>query len=102
MTLDEYKAEAIKRFGEDIMQWKFKCPICGNVASAQDYKEAGAPGGAVGFSCIGRWKDGSRSAFSTETGQPCDYAGGGLIRMNPISIDGEEIGLFELAEAGQG
>jgi predicted RNA-binding Zn-ribbon protein involved in translation (DUF1610 family) len=41
-------------FGQDTMQWKFKCPSCGHIASVEDYKKTGAPSSAVGFSCVGR------------------------------------------------
>ena len=41
--------------GADAMKWCFVCPACGNVASTQEYKDAGAPEAAVGFSCIGRY-----------------------------------------------
>lgn len=86
MTRDEYLAEGLRLFGEDMMTWKFVCPSCGCVASVADYKMAGAPEGAIGFSCIGRWMgDGIQDAFAKGPG-PCNYAGGGLIRIAPIKI----------------
>ena len=91
MTKEEFKAEAVKRFGEDMMNWKFACPVCGNIASVEDYKKAGAPSGAVGFSCIGRWIPDSQEAFGkkpVEKGKPCNYAGGGLFGLNPIEVEG--------------
>jgi len=95
-TLEEYMAEATRRFGPDRMKWKFVCPCCHHVASAEDYKKAGAPEGAVGFSCVGRWAGAKRGAFDNGPG-PCDYAGGGLIGLNPVEIQGHER-YFEFAE----
>lgn len=95
-TVDEFTAEAVKRFGPDKMKWQFVCPACGHVQSAEDYKAAGAPPNAVGFSCVGRWIEGSRGCFDDGPG-PCDYAGGGLIRMHKLEIDGHSC--FELAES---
>lgn len=85
MTFDEWIAEGKRRFGDDEMNWKFKCPACGHVASINDYKAAGAPVEAVGFSCVGRWT-GSKKEFGDKTGGPCNYAGGGLIRLNPVTV----------------
>jgi hypothetical protein len=86
ISLQEYMAEAEKLFGTDKMKWKFVCPSCGYIASAEDYKNAGAPEGAVGFSCIGRWLPGKvRDAFTGGPG-PCNYAGDGLINISPVGI----------------
>lgn len=89
MTREEWCAEGERRFGKDQMKWRFKCPVCGYVANVQDYKDAGVPIGAVAFSCIGRWLPNARDAFSKGPG-PCDYAGGGLIGLNPVAIKGHD------------
>lgn len=92
LSVAEWQQEGTKRFGSDMMTWKFVCPSCGYVASVQDWKDAGAPAGAVGFSCIGRWKDGDDSKSFQKKGGPCMYAGGGLIGLNPVKVkDGENI-----------
>ena len=88
MTKQEWEAEGTRLFGEDQMQWKFVCPLCKHVQSVQDYKDAGSDPGMVGFSCIGRVIAGSRDVL-TDTGHgPCNYAGGGFIRLNPVDVDG--------------
>lgn len=89
MTLEEWQGEARRRFGvpED---WKFKCPVCGYVASVKEYRDAGASDSAIGFSCIGRWKAEARGAFEGEGHGPCNYAGGGLFRLNPQPVVGED------------
>jgi len=102
MTRDEYIQEAQRRFGPDPMNWKFVCPSCGYIASTQDWKNAGAPETAVGFSCVGRWTGASGDKTFRKQGGPCDYAGGGLIGLNPVEVvdeDGKTYHMFELAPA---
>lgn len=101
MTCDEWRVEAIRRFGDDEMQWRFKCPSCGHVASTEDYQAAGAKSSHVGFSCIGRFLPKCNEAFSGEGSGPCNYAGGGLIGINPVAVDngeGKTVRMFEFAE----
>lgn len=95
--------EAQKRFGLDEMGWKFICPACGHVASVQDWKDAGAPQGAVAFSCLGRYtgdpKKAADAAFR-QAGGPCNYTGGGLIGLNPVRVvfeDGKTSDHFDFA-----
>ena len=92
MTHAEWEAEAKRRFG-DVMKWRFVCPACGHVASVADWKAAGAPSSAVGFSCVGRWSGAKRDAFglnpkgmATEGPGPCNYAGSGLFAINPVAV----------------
>ena len=103
MTREQWLAEATSRFGEDMMRWRFVCPCCGHVAAVQDWKDAGAPEGAVAFSCVGRWtSDEARGAFEGEGQGPCNYAGGGLFKLNPVVVvasDGSEHDVFDFAEA---
>lgn len=107
MTLEEWQARARELFGEDGMDWKFVCPVCGTEQSGHNYKAVGAPSSAVGFSCIGRWIKGSHDAMTLKSkGQgPCNYAGGGLFRLNPVTVvdlDGERHQVFAFAEPSGG
>ena len=100
MTHDEFVREGKRRFGEDMMKWKFVCPVCKTVASVEDYIKAGASSGAVGFSCIGRYLSDSQEAFGRkpiEKGKPCNYSGGGLFGLNPLEVDGQHY--FNFADA---
>jgi hypothetical protein len=101
MTRDEWIAEGARRFGPDPMNWRFVCPACGHVATPVDWEAAGAPKGAFAFSCVGRWLPDAREAFANGPG-PCNYAGGGLIGLNPTQVDDERIFAFapeEMREA---
>lgn len=82
MTQEEWFAEGKKRFGDDMMKWKFVCPACKHVAAVEDWKKAGAPENTVAFSCVGRWIGGGDMG----TTKPCNYAGGGLFRLNPAEV----------------
>jgi len=104
-THEEWVAEAIERFGADPLNWAFVCPVCGTVQTVQEYKAAGAPSTAAGFSCIGRWLEDSREAFEVGgvdgEGGPCNYAGGGLFHLNPVHVtmpDGEIVQAFAFAK----
>ncbi|MFH1813426.1 MAG: VVA0879 family protein [Pseudomonadota bacterium] len=97
-THAEWLAEAERRFGSDPMAWRFKCPSCGHVATAKDWKEAGAPVGAVAFSCIGRYTGADGSNTFKHAGGPCNYTSGGLFVINKVSIitnDGKETPAFD-------
>jgi len=94
VTKEEWLAEGERRFGTDKRSWKFKCPACGYVASVGDYMEAKAPPEAIAFSCIGRWLPDAREALGKGPG-PCNYAGGGLFKANPVEVEGERY--FEFA-----
>lgn len=92
MTLEEWNAEGTRRFGPDQMKWRFICPSCDHIASVEDWKKAGASEGAVAYSCIGRAL-GSTKTVGEKPG-PCNYAGGGLFQLNPITVDGSKLFAF--------
>ena len=98
LTHAEWKAEAISHYGQVPLDWAFRCPVCKHVATVREYKEAGAPQGAVAFSCIGRWKGMLRDGFRGDGPGPCNYTGGGLFRLNPVKVvypDGTDMMAFE-------
>lgn len=77
-TLEELVNEARARFGDDPLTWAFQCPHCKDVATAQDFKDAGADPNRVvraieGF--LGTSADGNevrrlwRRAYERRTGQ---------------------------------
>jgi hypothetical protein len=103
MTIDEWQAEATKRFGDEPGNWKFVCPICKNVAAVDDFKpfkDRGATPDSARCECIGRYTLPKGKAIADE-GKPCDYAGYGLFRLSPVVVvDGErESHSFAFAEA---
>jgi len=97
VTIEEWHAEARARFGDDPNKWRFKCPSCGFVQTRLDFLAYGVPRHDVdrrlGFSCIGRsilqtCRDSSDVVEFMEAnrGYGCNYAGGGLFRINPVEV----------------
>jgi hypothetical protein len=102
MTFEQWTAEGQRRFGADRNRWRFVCPCCGHVATPADWRAAGASDGEIAFSCVGRHVDGARKAFEERGVGPCSYAGGGLFKLNPVTItapDGTEHSMFAFAAA---
>lgn len=97
----DWAAEGRRLFGDNPVKWRLRCPACGHVTTPEDYQSAGAPDGAVGFSCIGRWSGALREAIGGRGPGPCNYAGGGLIPLHTLEVtlpDGRTRGVFEFAE----
>nr|WP_321349733.1 VVA0879 family protein [uncultured Methanoregula sp.] len=93
-TLEEWKAEAIRRFGTDEEQWKFVCPNCGHVQCGQDFIDKFGTSGGKGVNtalqeCIGRYG----------VGEGCDYCSFGLIDSDTKVVkDGKKVPVFPFAE----
>lgn len=97
-TKQEWLDEAKKRFGSDYLNWKFKCPMCGHVASIGDFKAAGAKSPDCSYvECIGRYT--GQPSPNKATGQGCNWAAYGLfgIPRGGAMVDGKRI--FDFAEA---
>lgn len=100
MSHEQWTAKAIELFGEEPMDWAFVCPSCGFVATLRDWKEAGASSSHAGFSCVGRWMDAPDKNTFSKNGGPCQYSGGGLITLNPVTVEtdsGPIIRVFDFA-----
>src|SRR5579862_1076953 len=108
MTHEEWLKEGEKLFGKQARHWRFVCPSCGNVATAAEFlpfkkgdvREACI---SVTIECIGRYT-GARGAFDPAKFKPCNYAGYGLFRINPVRVemDGHEIHCFAFADSASG
>lgn len=91
VTKEDFLAEGEKLFGADRMGWRFVCPSCENIVTTKDYQDAGAPEGAIAFSCVGRWLPGTTATLGEKGKGFCNYAGGGLFGLNPVAVmDGEK------------
>ena len=105
-TMEEFLEKGKKLFGEDRLKWKFKCPCCGNIQTAEDFrkhKENGATPNSVYQECIGRYENGCRAFGKNKKGTkkfPCDYASYGLFKIGHVVIlsDGKEITVFPFAD----
>jgi hypothetical protein len=102
-TLDEWMAEGKARFGEDLTNWKFKCPACGHVASGQDFKDVGADTNDMYSVCIGRKNGKGVDAMkSKDKGNGCNWAAFGLFRTlgkgRIVLNEGKEVDVFDFAD----
>lgn len=105
MTYEDWMAKGKELFGDDMLQWKFVCPGCGQVQTAEDfrpYKDKGASPESARIECIGRYTNGKSWAFRNhkDRTQPCDYAGYGFFNICPVVVatEGGEIYSFAFAE----
>jgi len=101
LSREEWLAGAKRRFGPDPLKWKFKCPVCGHIQTPEDfrpYKDKGATPDSAATECLGRYA-GAKSTGLSGKAQPCDYAGYGFFRLNPVHVsDGPSYGVFAFAD----
>lgn len=88
LTYDEWKAEGERRFGPNMLTWRFVCPGCKNEQSAEDFrpfKDAGATTNSAYGQCLGRFLPKAQSrSWLHDTPRPgvrCDYASFGLFNI---------------------
>jgi len=114
MTQDEFLAEAKRRFGDNVRDWKFVCPMCGTVQSVQQLMDAVIAAGGkkedvhgyIGFSCIGRFTGQSDASISAKNrgykwDKGCNWTLGGLLQFHNLEVllpDGYHRPTFELAD----
>jgi hypothetical protein len=104
LTQDELMAEATKLFGDDPKKFAFVCPQCKDVATIQDFIDAGKPD-AAGQHCIGRELGALVKDAKKYSGRGCDWAAYGLFRgpwevVLPAEGDKPERSAWSFALAG--
>lgn len=97
-SLQAWREEAKRRFGDNGADWKFKCPSCGNVQSGQDFVDKCRMNQTTGANsayqeCIGR--------HEKEIG--CNWAAFGFLGTAGkgrviITPDGSEVEVFDFAD----
>lgn len=95
MAKEEWLAKGRSLFGDNMLQWKFRCPGCGHVQMPEEfrqYKDKGATPDSARCECIGRYSGGkSWTDAAQSTPGPCDYAGYGLLNICPVGVvDGDK------------
>lgn len=89
----EWQAEGVEKFGEDMHQWRFKCPVCEETQSFREFLDHKIENGRdkFFFSCIGRYvKD-----------RGCDWTLGGLFQLHKTEVidpEGVVIRVMEFAD----
>lgn len=105
-SLEDWKAEGERRFGKNILKWRFKCPMCGHVAAVEDFKAAGAkdPANSAYEECLGRYTGKGSPKKGDSSG--CNWAAYGLFGIPNGGVyvfTGPEQGahIFDFAEEGE-
>jgi len=92
ISAEEWRKKGKELYGENARDWKFRCPACGHIQTAQDFRDNDIdPNGKVYYSCIGRWVPGNG----------CDWTLGGLLTIHTLEVIGEDdskIPVFEFAD----
>lgn len=103
MTQAEWMEEGKRRFGVDFLKWKFQCPMCGHVASIQDFKDAGAENPNCAYQeCIGRYT--GKGAPKEGDSSGCNWAAYGFFGIPNgkgvivISEDGTGTDVYDFAD----
>lgn len=107
INYEQWYAEGVKLFGNNVREWRFVCPMCERITAVKEWNKFGDRGdGMAGFSCIGRLFPKTQSAFNTGSAElirnnaiGCDYAGGGLFCMSPVKVIDKDTYAFEFAPA---
>lgn len=105
-SLDDWKAEGERRFGKNVLEWRFKCPMCGHVAAVEDFRKAGAdsPGNSAYQECLGRYTGKGSPKEGDSSG--CNWAAYGLFGIPKGGVyvfTGPEEGahIFDFAEEAE-
>ena len=78
MTQREWMEEGKRRFGEDFMNWKFQCPMCGHIASIREFRDAGADNPNSAYQeCIGRYT--GKGSPQKDDSSGCNWAAYGFL-----------------------
>lgn len=110
MTYAEWMTKGKALFGEELRTWRFVCPVCGHVQTANDfqvYKNRGATPDSVFTECLGRYLKKRCRAVKNGYGeiiQPCNYASYGLLNLCPIRViddKGNEVSAFAFDETDE-
>lgn len=107
-SVEAWKAEGRKRFGEDFFKWRFKCPMCGHVAAVEDfrqYADQGAEPDCSYVECIGRYT-GAPGPEKVKDASGCNWAAYGLFGIpkgGTYVFTGENEGkhIFDFADADE-
>lgn len=95
-SIREFQMAARAAFGPDPSLWRFRCPVCGHVATPEDFRQANADPQRAATECIGR----VTGKGDPNQGGPCNYAAFGLIRLGDrIHNDGNVLHVLPFAKA---
>lgn len=92
ISFEDWQQEGERLFGQNRFDWKFKCPVCGHVATPRDfekYRDLGSTPNSAISECIGRYMpEDQRGKNLSGDRQPCDYAAYGLLNLCTLTVLG--------------
>lgn len=103
MKIKEWKETGKKLYGDEPINWKWKCPACGHVASAMDFQKLNTDPSRAYQECIGR-VNGKGTSNGEDNGNGCKWTAFGLFKtlgkgINIVTEDGHEVEVFKYANA---
>lgn len=87
------------------VKWRFRCPMCGHVASVQDFKDAGAKSPSCAYQeCLGRYTGKGTPKKGDSSG--CNWAAYGLFGIPAehdivIVAPGDQVDVYPFADGEQ-
>jgi hypothetical protein len=106
MTIEEWRQRVTDSGDGNPLDARIKCPLCHNVATPRQFKDAGADPEKAFVSCIGRviGAKGSLHSKRRPVPQPCDWTAGGLFGtlnggIQLLKEDGPTVWVFDFAES---
>lgn len=81
-TINDWKFIGHVKYGDDLLDWKFKCPACGNVQTMRQFKEAGVDPNLAYLNCASRHNLGGK--------KECKWTIGGLLKVGGIYVIDED------------
>jgi hypothetical protein len=79
LTLEQWREEGKRLFGDDVKKWEFVCPACGHVSNVQQFLDIGAEVDDAYNVCIGRKNGkGEDGMKGKDKGNGCNWAAYGL------------------------
>ena len=88
-----------------MLKWRFRCRVCGHVASVQDFKDAGAKSPSCAYQeCLGRYTGKGTPKKGDSSG--CNWAAYGLFGIPAehdivIVAPGDQVDVYPFADGEQ-
>ena len=78
VLFEDWMKEGIRLYGPNMLDWRFKCPMCGHVQSLQDFHDVGIEPDN-GITCCA-------SRFNLGGNKTCKWTTGGLLRIGGVYV----------------
>lgn len=105
-STEDWRAEGERRFGKNLMKWKFRCPMCGHVAAVQEFDDLGVkdPFNSAYQECLGRYMGKGSPKEGEHSG--CNWTANGfrgIPKGGTYVFTGEDTGahIFDFAEKNE-